>query len=373
MKQLSVNDIKIAKPDLEIDDGLTKTKKIANWLVEWIKYSLERGYVELGDMIPSKYDLAQYLNVSSATVQNSIHQVCDYGYLISKQSIGTIICDIYSKDIKNQDDLYKISYNEYKIKKYFIDEDIPLNEPIAPISVIADILEISQNTLRYALSNFEEKGYFKKNIIRQKRYQWVYIKKLTLTKEETEIFSKNDNPTLSNQLVEKLQKYIERKYKTGRKIPPNSSFANMFNVSIKTINDAMKVLNAKKVILARRGRYGTIYIGAQNEQIEKSDEKKPKIPQNYEYAWKKALDRLKKYLVERQKIGNKLPPIRKLAKVLAANPNTARRAVRELYIRGYLVSKRGKKGGIFVLELPRLENDSYKWIALNPDVLSFDK
>ena len=64
MKHLTLEDIKIPKPDFE----LSKTPKgqtISMWLVDWVKHSLEYGIADIGDYIPSKYDLALYLKYKS--------------------------------------------------------------------------------------------------------------------------------------------------------------------------------------------------------------------------------------------------------------------------------------------------------------------
>ena len=148
----------------------------------------------------------------------------------------------------------------------------------------------------------------------------------------------------------------------------------MFDVSIKTINDAMKILNAKKIILSRRGRYGTIYLGnSQHNKMDfvSSERRKTNTVQNYTYSWQKALGHLKKYIVENYETGDKIAPIRELATILNVSPNTIRRALSDLFQSGHLIAQRGKSGGIFIMEMPEIEGDSYRWLALNPDAISF--
>jgi DNA-binding GntR family transcriptional regulator len=81
------------------------------------------------------------------------------------------------------------------------------------------------------------------------KYSWIYKKEFNLTNEEIKNGIEDENFTLTHQLVEKIKKYIEKTYKNGEKILPNSSFSRMFDVSIKTVNDAMKILNARKIVL----------------------------------------------------------------------------------------------------------------------------
>jgi len=206
------------------------------------------------------------------------------------------------------------------------------------------------------------------------KYSWIYKKEFSLSNVEIQNGLVDENFTLTHQLVEKIQKYIEKTYKNGEKILPNSSFSRMFDVSIKTVNDAMKVLNAKKIVLSRRGRYGTIYIGGnQSSKLDFVSSERRKITpnQNFTYAWQKALTHLKKYIVENYEAGDKIAPIRELATILNVSPNTIRRALFDLFQSGHLVSQRGKLGGIFIMEMPEVEGDSYRWLALNPDAITF--
>ncbi len=373
MKHLTLDDIKIPKPDFD-SSKTPKGEVVSKWLIEWIKYSLEYGIADIGDLIPSKEDLSLFLNVSPATVQNSIRYVKNLGYLISKQSIGTSIADFYSKELNEKDDLYKGTLTECKIKKIILEKGIKLNSQIPNIKELADITQISQNTIRFALLNLETQGFFKKIRLKGNKFSRIYIKEFELTKEEIENGLKDENFTLTHQLIEKIESYIKKTYKQGEKILPNMAFSRMFGVSIKTINDAMKILNNKKIILSRRGKYGTIYLG-KNQNLKTqytSSERKKTASISYEYSWQKALPVIKKHISENYEAGDKIAPIRELAKILNVSPNTVRRALRELFRGGNLISKRGKSGGIFIVEMPEGEQDVYRWLALNPQAVKFD-
>lgn len=373
MKHLSLDGIKFPKPDFS-SSNLTKGETVTKWLIDWVKYSLEYAMADIGDIIPSKEELAFFLNVSSATVQNSIRQAKNMGYFVSKQSIGTSIADFYSKDINNQDELYHGTITECKIKKIVIDDNIKINSRIPSIKEFSKRTDISANTIRFCLMNLEQKGYLEKIHIKGNKYSWIYKKEFTLSKEEISNGLQDEDFTLTHQLVEKIQNYIEKTYKQGDKILPNSTFSSMFNVSIKTINDAMKVLNEKKIILSRRGRYGTVYLGSNKNDKTAflSSERKKLNSQNYIYSWQKALGHLKKYITENYEAGDKIVPIRELASILNVSPNTIRRALEELFKNGNLVSRRGKSGGIFIIEMPELEQEAYRWLALNPDAVKFN-
>lgn len=374
MKHLTLDDIKISKPDFDASKKVPKGQLVTLWLVDWIKNSLEFGIADIGDFLPTKEELAKFLDVSSATIQNSFRQIKDMGYVVSKQSLGTCIADFYSNDIKVQDELYHGTITECKIKKIVLDDCIELNQKIPSISELAYRTNISQNTIRFCLMNLAQRGYLEKVRLKGNKYSWIYKKSFTLTQEEISNGLEDENFTLTHQLVEKIKNYVEKKYKHGEKILPNSSFSNMFDVSIKTVNDAMKILNAKKIVLSRRGRYGTIYLGgASNLKMNfvSSERKKINIPQNYTYSWQKALTHLKKYIVQNYETGDKIAPIRELALILNVSPNTIRRALSDLFQSGNLLARRGKSGGIFIIEMPEIEGDSYRWLALNPDAISF--
>lgn len=368
MRYLTLDDIKIAKPDFE-NSNMPKGQIITNWLIEWVKHSLECGIADFGDIIPKKEELAKFLNVSPATIQNSIRSVKNLGFFVSKQSIGTSINDINNNDIKNIDELKRGGLIQTKIKRIILSENISLNCQIPSIKELSDRTEISKNTIRFVLNDFERLGYLQKKKLKGNKHIWIYIKEFLLTQEEKTIEIEDDDYTLTKQLVIKIKNYIEKTYKQGEKILPNQAFSNMFDVSIKTVNDAMKILNNKKIILSRRGRYGTIYLG-QNEKKEFISLERKKAPLNkYGYYWQKALHHLKKHIVENYKAGDKIESIRKLASLLNVSPNTIRRALENLTQDGYLISKRGKTGGIFIVELPQFDKETYRWLALNIDAI----
>ena len=241
MKHLTSDDIKIAKPDFT-NSKLSKGQVVVNWLIDWVKHALETGTADFGDFIPTKEELANFLNVSTSTIQNSIRQARNLGYFCSKQSIGTYIADFYSGEIKEDNEIINTTVACCKIKKIIIDEGIKLNSPILSIAELSKRTDISQNTIRFNLMELEQKGYLQRKKIRGNRYNWIYVKELELTKEEIMNGLKDENFTLTHQLLKKIQSYIEKTYKPGEKILPNAAFSRMFDVSVKTINDAMKVI-----------------------------------------------------------------------------------------------------------------------------------
>ena len=369
MKHLTLDDIKIPAPDFKLSK-IPKGQAVSNWLIDWIKHSLEYGIADIGDYIPTKFELANYLNVSPATVQNSIRYVKDLGYFTSKQSIGTCIADFYSCNLNPQhENLYKGTIAEYKIKKIIVDYNIAIGDVIPSIPELSRICDISQNTIRLALTNLALNGYLEKKHAKGNKYLWIYKKELVLSKKELSCEIKDEDFTLKHQLTEKIQNYLEKTYKNGEKILPNKALSGMFEVSIKTINDAMKILTSQKIVLPRRGKYGTIYLGYnKNNKKEYISYEGKKPSKDYKYSWQKTLEHLKKHITQNYEQGDKIAPIRKLAQLLNVSPNTVRRALKDMIKSGSLISKSGKSGGFFIIEMPEVK-DSYQWLALNPKIM----
>ncbi len=65
-------------------------------------------------------------------------------------------------------------------------------------------------------------------------------------------------------------------------------------------------------------------------------------------------------------VGDKLPSIQELSKSLDLSPNTIRKAFHNLAKEGYLVFSRGRYGGTFVIDIPEVESQTFKWLAVNP-------
>lgn len=370
MKHLTLDDIKIPAPDFALCK-IPKGQAVSNWLIDWVKHSLEHGIADIGDFIPSKYELANFLGVSSATIQNSIRYAKNLGYFTSKQSAGTSIADFYSNNfnVQENESLYKGSVAEYKIKKIIIDYNIAIGDTIPSIPEFARICDISQNTIRLALTNLAINGYLEKKRAKGNKYIWIYKKVFKLSQKELSQEIKDEDFTLKYQLIEKIQAYLEKTYKNGEKILPNKALSAMFEVSIKTINDAMKSLASRKIILPRRGKYGTIYLGSnKNNKKDFVSYERKKFSQDYKYSWQKALEHLKRHITQNYEQGDKIAPIRKLAQILNVSPNTIRRALKDMIKTGSLISKSGKSGGFFIVEMPEVK-DSYQWLALNPDIV----
>ena len=139
--------------------------------------------------------------------------------------------------------------------------------------------------------------------------------------------------------------------------------------SVKTVHDALKVLIDRGILLARRGRYGTsvIRLPQSNDYSQKPETSIFASAQETAfYHYEKTQNHLKRMIVQNYEIGDKLPSIMELSKSLDLSPNTIRKAFHNLAKEGYLVFSRGRYGGTFVIDIPEVEAQTFKWLAVNP-------
>lgn len=378
MKKILITEIHISPIDLKNGSHLNTPKDhiLLEWLVHWIQDGLTKNLFNIGDLIPSKKDLAKYHNVSTGTMQNAIRYAEDLGYFTSRQCIGTMIAD---KTQPNSDTkaTSKKDAAVLNIKKYIIQNKFKKGEILPASRIIAAEIETSQNTVRLALDILTREEI----LIQKSKSANKPVKILNVDYKEIEAGHESEikSETLSHKLYLKIKKYITKHYSLNDKIMPNEKFAKMFNVSVRTINDAMKRLNKEKIVLSLRGKYGTKYINEpdkllkQKETGEKSKfmsapKGKSDIKNSYLYNWQRVLDQIKKYIATKHEAGDKLPSMKELAETLNVSTNTVRRAVSELVFQGILYCERGKHGGIYIVEMPAKE-DAYQWLALNPKFL----
>lgn len=371
--------------------NLPKDRIVLNWLIEWVEEGLKSGALAVGDLIPPKKDLAKYLGVSTGTLQNSIRYAEDSGYFKSRQCIGTMIADKTHTipDILDEKSVSKKDAAVFGIKKFIVQNRMRKGEILPSARAIALDIETSQNTVRLALDilireNILSEGHFGGNKpvkILNCDYKDIDFKGLkTIQAGQNSNKDKVSSVTLSEKLYLKIKDYIAENYKLNDKIMPNEDFAKLFNVSVRTVNDAMKRLNREKIVLSLRGKYGTRYIMEPNHSSKHSPApEKSKfmsetksvssnIKNSYSYSWERVLDQIKKYMAGKYEAGDKLPSMKILAETLNVSTNTVRRAVNELVRQGILFCQRGKHGGIYIVEMPQKE-DAYTWLALNPKFL----
>lgn len=323
--------------------GENKVDKIAKWLINWITLSLECGKIKPQDLMPSKADLACHIGVSQGTIQNAFRIVEDFGYLESKQRIGT-----YIKDFRKKTSIEKLTSKRELtieiIKKYLTENNYCAGDKLPSTRKLAKLIGVSSATIRTAIINLMSLGIIDK-----------YENSFILSDID---FSVNvlQTKTLVEKIADKIEDYINTNIKPGEKIPSNSNLARKFNVSVKTIHDAIKYLSKKGVLYTRRGKYGTI-VNNENTKQEL-------------YHYEKFEQKIKHFISSDCQIGDKLPSIKHMAKEYGTSEKTIKKALDNLAEDGYLTFTRGRYGGTFVTDIPQASNEAYKWLALNSEYLS---
>ena len=358
LEQINVNDINGELPNLK-NIKESKAVVIGKWLTNVIENNKK---VKPNSLLPSKPSLAYLLGVSTGTIQNALRYIEDLGYVESKQCIGTIIKDRNNNENQVRKLTSKRDIVVNKIKKYIIDGGYSVNSTLPSVRQIAESIESSPNTVRLALE------YLHINNILEHKYKnsdesgWI-VKSLDFSVEDIE------NSTLVDKVEEDLKSYITDNLKVGDKIPAHGDLSEKLSVSIKTIHDALKNLIDNGILLAKRGRYGTTVLKMPNDnnvQIKKETSIFAPAPETAFYYYEKTQNHIKRMIAENYEIGQKLPSIIELSKQLDLSPNTIRKAFHNLAKEGYLAFSRGRYGGTFVIDIPEIEEQTYKWLAVNP-------
>ncbi len=355
LSQVGIEDINNSLPDLK-NIKESKAVTIGKWLTNVIENNKK---VKPNTLLPAKPDLAYMLGVSIGTIQNALRYIEDLGYVESKQCIGTIV-----RDRNTEEQLRKLTSKREMainaIKKHILNNNYKIGDSLPSTRNISGMIGSSVNTTRLALESLNASGIIEHKFKNSEETGWV-IKNTDFSLEDTE------NSTLVKKVESDLKSYITNNLKTGDRIPAHSTLSEKLSVSIKTIHDALKVLIDEGILLARRGRYGTTVVKMPNSV---SDKKETSIfasaPETAFYYYEKTQNNIRKMIAENYQIGEKLPSILELSKQLDLSPNTIRKAFHNLAKEGYLAFSRGRYGGTFVIDIPETEEQTYKWIAVNP-------
>lgn len=321
----------------------SKADKILKWLINWIDFALECRKINPYDFMPSKGDLAFHIGVSKSTMQNVFRQAEDLGYLESKQKIGT-----YIKDRSNKKSFEKLTSRRELtieiIKKFITENNYREGDVLISTRKLAQITGISSTTIRLAMINLVSEKILKKD----GRNFIIMDSNCKINPIEVQ--------TLVEKIADNLAQYIEENLASGDKLPNNTKLAKMFNVSIKTIHDAIKELSKKGVLRTRRGRYGTIVLGNQGNS------------ENL-YHYEKFEQKIKQYIRENCEVGDKMPSIRHFAQNYKTSEKTIKNALNILFEEGYITFTRGRYGGTFVTDIPQGSAEAYKWLAISNDYM----
>ena len=317
-----------------------KVNKISEWLINWIKKSLDENKIKPYDYLPQKSELAFHIGVSLGTMQNVYRIVEDKGLIESRQKIGSYIKDYKSESIEKLTSKREAAA-EY-IKRYIVENNYKTGDKFTSTRNLAKELAIPFATIRVAFDILISNG------IIEKKDRYFVIKSLDFDIDNIE------PQTLVNKIAEHINLYIKKNLKQGSKLPSNNTLADMFNVSVKTIHDAIKILTVAGIVKTKRGYYGTIVVGKQDES-------------NDMYFYEQVEQSIKKYIAENCKVGTKLPSIKNFAEVFNVSAKTIKNALDNLANDGYINFVRGRYGGTFVIELPTVYEQGYTWLALSPE------
>jgi len=361
---IDISQVDIELPELK-DISESKSVVIGKWLIKYIEHALKNNKIEVNNIMPSKADFAYKLGVSIGTMQNAFRYIEDLGYVESKQCIGTLVRD-YKKPVTTMRKLTsKRDMASEVIKLNIINAGYKIGMTLPSSRAIASIIGYSSNTTRLALDYLTAQGVLEHKFKNANEYGWV-LKSLDFdVKQETS----SKSTTLVDMVVKDLENYISSSLKVGDKIPPHSVLAQSLKASLKTVHDALRILTQRGIILPRRGKYGTTVIKLPNDN---SVSVKPEMSifapakDTAFYHYEKTQNRIKRMIAEEYDIGEKLPSIMEMSKMLDLSPNTIRKAFHNLAKEGYLVFSRGRYGGTFIIDIPEIEQQTFKWLAVNP-------
>ena len=366
LHKIRIEEVDIQLPDLKNTDE-SKAVVIGKWLIGWIESSLKSGKISVNNILPSKAEFAYRLGVSIGTMQNALRYIEDLGYVESKQCIGTLVKGSVEgskttlRKLTSKRDMAVDS-----IKRYILNDGFKTGSFLPSSRTISTIIGFGANTTRLALENLATFGIIKRDFRTPRDKGWVVI--TTDFEVETQVASTKVE-TLVDMVVKDLENYISANLKTGDKMPAHATLAKSLKASMKTVHDALKVLIDRGILLARRGRYGTTVIRMPNGEIPSMKPETSIFASAKDtafYHYEKTQNYLKRMIATEYEVGDKLPSIQELSKSLDLSPNTIRKAFHNLAKEGYLVFSRGRYGGTFVIDIPEIESQTFKWLAVNP-------
>ncbi len=298
-----------------------KVNKISDWLISWIEKSLAEKKIKPYDYLPTKGDLAFHIGVSLGTMQNVFRAVEDKGLIESRQKIGTYIKNpeektaekltskrevaigalrtyIKNNNYKNGDVLlstrklsaelaipfatiriainslmsdgilekqgkvfviktinFEVENKEQQtlvekiaehINKY-IKQNLKQGEKLPSNNALADMYSVSVKTVHDAIKILSLAG-----IVKTRRGYYGTV--VASRKEE------NAEMYYYEQVEQSIKKYIAENCKVGTKLPSIQNFAEVFDVSAKTIKNALDNLANDGYINFVRGRYGGTFV-----------------------------------------------------------------------------------------------------------------
>lgn len=361
--QIDINMVDCELPDLKNTEE-AKSIVIGKWLAGWIEQTLSEGKIKVNNILPSKSEFAYLLGVSIGTVQNAVRYIEDLGYVESKQCIGTLVKDYRNKTVTIRKLTSKRDLAVEAIKRYILTDGFKIGSKLPSSRTIATITGFGANTTRLALEYLAAVNIVTQRYSNAKDSAWI-VNTLDFSVDNQVRYNAE---TLVDMLVKDIESYISANLKIGDRMPSHFELAQKLKASVKSVHDALKILNDKGILLSRRGRYGTSVVKLPNMSVVQKPETSIFAPAKDTafYHYEKTQNYIKRMIANDYEIGDKLPSILELSKALDLSPNTIRKAFQNLAKEGYLVFSRGRYGGTFVIDIPEIESQTFKWLAVNP-------
>ncbi len=348
---------------------VTKDILIASWLENWIKTDLKTGKIRPQQLLPKKDDIASYLGISTGTIQNAIRYIEDAGLVESKQRIGTMVKDQKESVTLLRKQTSKRDGAILAIKKLILDRKYKIGENLPSSREISKMLGSAPNTTRLALEYLSAIGIIKSMGNRGNKANWLLTKLPELSQDVKNVDIKSD--TLVSQVERDLKNYIQKNFTVGEKLPAHLELSNVLKVSIKTIHDAVKGLIKEGILSAKRGRYGTTIIKLPNDkQTEKLENSIFASAQDAVfYNYEKIERHIKDMIAKNYSVGDKLPSMSELSKQLDVSGNTIRKALQNLAKECIVEFARGKYGGTFIVNIPKIpeKQPTFTWLSVNKE------
>lgn len=371
MRRIEVGELPNKLPDFK-NAHTTKDNILADWLISWIDAGLKSGKLKPYDLLPKKAVLANYLGISIGTVQTAIRFIEDKRSVESKQRIGTFIRDTSADEAELRKQTSKRDQAIVALKKLFIKNSYEIASQLPSSRELAKIIGSAPNTTRLALEYLAGIGIIESRSCRGSKSNWILRELPFLTDKEVIDNEVNlESDTLVDKVERDLKQFIAQKYVIGDKLPSHFQLADILKVSIKTVHDAMKRLVEQGILQAKRGRYGTsiMRIPTGNDFYAQPENLifAPATEASF-YNYEKVENHMKLLIKEKFAVGDKLPAMGKLATDLKVSSNTIRKALQRLSDENIVRFSRGRYGGTFVVNIPKVEETTkFTWLSINPE------
>lgn len=349
LERITIAQLPKQKPDFTTP-GVTKDAMVTEYLTGFIVEGIQNGKLTESHLLPRKQDIAKHLGVSIGTVQNAIRTIEDYGHVESKQRIGTLVRDASTGDVRMRKLTSKRDRAVKAVRQYILEKKFDIGDPLPSAREIADSIGSATNTTRLALEFLTHEGILFSYGTRGNRANWE-LKQLPDKSDAEDISVESE--TLIDQIERDLKSLIAANFEVGTKLPSHLDLAATLKVSIKTVHDAMKRLNAQGIVQSKRGRYGT-FVQRTPDTAFMTNAESIFVPVDDPifYNYEKVEGTIKHMIADKFNKGDKLPPMGDLSKALSVSSNTIRKALLRLSEDGLVTFSRGRYGGTFVNRIP---------------------